>query len=159
MGEGIVAALIVLAALGSGLIAGAFFAFSSFVMGALARLPPAQGVAAMNSINLVVLNRSFLGVFFGTAALCVLLAIAALAGATGGRAPWLLAGAALYLVGSIGVTMACNVPRNVALAKLDPAACEAAAAWSRYVAEWTGWNHARTAASLAAAALFVLALR
>ena len=57
-------------ALGAGLIAGVFFAFSSFVMPALAKLPAVQGVAAMQSINLVVLNRSFLGVFVGTAVLC-----------------------------------------------------------------------------------------
>ena len=41
----------VLTALGCGLIAGAFFAFSSFVMPALKRLPPAHGIAAMQSIN------------------------------------------------------------------------------------------------------------
>ena len=40
-----------IAALGSGLVAGIFFAFSNFVMKALARVPPAQGVAAMQSIN------------------------------------------------------------------------------------------------------------
>ena len=34
-------------ALGCGLIAGVFFAFSSFVMKALARLPPVQGIAAI----------------------------------------------------------------------------------------------------------------
>jgi uncharacterized membrane protein len=158
MGQGIVTALTALAALGGALVAGVFFAFSSFVMGALARLPAAQGIAAMNAINVVVINRSFLGVFFGTAALCALLAAAALAGMTGGRAPWLLVGAATYLVGSIGVTMACNVPRNVALAKLDPAAAGAPAAWSDYVGGWTGWNHVRAVASLVAAALFVLAL-
>lgn len=158
MGQAIVTALIALAALGAGLIAGVFFAFSSFVMGALARLPAAHGVAAMNSINVVVINRSFLGVFFGTAALCLALAAAALAGLTGARAPWLLTGAATYLVGSIGVTMVCNVPRNVALAKLDPAKDEASSSWTRYVAAWTTWNHVRTVASLAAAALFVLAL-
>ena len=45
------------AALGGGLMAGLFFAFSNSVMGALARLPAAQGVAAMNSINVVILNR------------------------------------------------------------------------------------------------------
>src|SRR5262245_39137718 len=158
MGSGIVTVLIVLAALGSALVAGVFFAFSSFVMKALARLPAAQGVAAMNSINVVVINRSFLGVFFGTALLCLALGAAALAGATDGRAPWLLAGAAAYLAGSIGVTMACNVPRNVALAKVDPAGSEVTSAWPRYVAAWTGWNHVRTVASLAAAALFVLSL-
>jgi uncharacterized membrane protein len=43
--------LTVVAALGCGLNAGVFFAFSSFVMAALRRLPPAQGIAAMQSIN------------------------------------------------------------------------------------------------------------
>ena len=40
-------ALTLVSALGCGLIAGAFFAFSSFVMKALGRLPPPQGIAAM----------------------------------------------------------------------------------------------------------------
>jgi len=43
--------LTLVSALGCGLIAGVFFAFSAFVMKALARLPPAQGIAAMQSIN------------------------------------------------------------------------------------------------------------
>ena len=43
-----------LAALGCGLIAGAFFAFSTFVMKVLARLPTSHGIAAMQSINVVV---------------------------------------------------------------------------------------------------------
>ena len=47
---------IVIALLGSALIAGIFFAFSSFVMKALARVPSAEGIAAMQSINVVVLN-------------------------------------------------------------------------------------------------------
>src|SRR6476620_3456710 len=60
-----------IAALGSGLVPGIFFAFSNFVMKALARLPPAQGIAAMQSMNVIVLNRWF----FGTAACCLALAI------------------------------------------------------------------------------------
>ena len=52
------------AAVGSGVVAGIFFAFSNFVMKALARVPPAQGIAAMQSINVVVLNRWFFAVFF-----------------------------------------------------------------------------------------------
>jgi uncharacterized membrane protein len=51
------------AALGSRLVAGIFFAFSNFVMKALARVPPAQGVAAMQSIDVVVLNRWFFAGF------------------------------------------------------------------------------------------------
>jgi len=59
-------------ALGSGLMAGVFFAFSAFIMNALARLPAAQGIAAMQSINIVVLNFWFGSVFFGTALICAL---------------------------------------------------------------------------------------
>ena len=43
-------------ALGCGLIAGAFFAFSSFVMPALKRLPTTEGIAAMQSITAAALT-------------------------------------------------------------------------------------------------------
>ncbi len=47
------------ALLGSALVGGVFFAFSSFVMKALARVPSPEGIAAMQSINVVVINPSF----------------------------------------------------------------------------------------------------
>ena len=78
-----------LTALGCGLIAGVFFAFSTFVIKALGRLPPHEGIAAMQSINVVVLNPLFLAVFVGTAIACVLLVIVALASAgDGGATKW-----------------------------------------------------------------------
>lgn len=67
-----------IAALGAGLIAGVFFAFSAFVLKALSRLPVSAGIAAMQSINVVVLNPLFLGVFIGTAVLCAAMMVAAL---------------------------------------------------------------------------------
>lgn len=145
-------------ALGAGLIGGAFFAFSSFVMGALARLPAPHGIAAMQSINIVVINPVFLGVMFGTGATCIgLIAAALLRWQTPGAA-YLLAGGVVYLAGCILVTMFCNVPRNNAVAALDPNAVEAAALWSTYVPAWTAWNHVRTIAGVAASGLFILAL-
>ena len=60
--HGLSFALAFAAARGSGVVGGVFFAFSSFVMAALARRPAHEGIAAMQSINVVVLNRSFLGV-------------------------------------------------------------------------------------------------
>jgi hypothetical protein len=51
--DGFLFALTLVTALGCGLNAGVFFAFSSFVVKALPRLQPAQGIAAMQSINLV----------------------------------------------------------------------------------------------------------
>lgn len=146
------------AALGAGLIAGAFLAFSSFVMGALAKLPAAGGIAAMQSINIVVINPLFLGTLFGTGALSLVLGIAALAAWSAPDAAWRLAGALLYLIGTIGVTALCNVPRNNRLARIDPAAPASAEIWASYVAEWTAWNHVRTIAALAATACFILAL-
>lgn len=148
-----------LAALGSALVAGIFFAFSAFVMKALGKLPPAQGIAAMQSINVVVLNPWFFAAFFGTAAICVVLAVFALLEWSEGGAAFLLAGSALYLLGCILVTMACNVPLNNALAAAKPDTAEGAATWERYLSVWTVWNHVRTAASLLAAACFVLVLR
>ncbi len=143
------------AALGCGLIAGVFWAFSNFVMPALARLPAAQGIAAMQSINRAVLNRRFLGVLLGTGLCCAVLALAAL---RGGWAGWLsLAGSSLYLVGTILVTKLCHVPRNDALARTDANSPEAVRFWSRYVTEWCAWNHVRGVASFAAALFLLLA--
>lgn len=146
----VVDGLILVAALGCGLIAGAFFAFSNFVMKALDRIDPASGMAAMQSINVVVLNPLFLGVFAGTAFLCAVLAFLRW------ENPWLLAGCLLYVIGTFGVTMFFNVPRNEALGKIDPSQPGAVEAWRGYVRSWTMWNHVRTLAALAAAALLTI---
>lgn len=150
--------LVLIAALGCGLVAGIFFAFSSFVMRALAILPASQGIAAMQSINVVVLNRWFFGAFFGTAVVCLLAILAALLWWRMPESIYLVAGGLLYLVGTILVTIVCNVPRNQSLASFPADDPESAGAWARYVDGWTFWNHVRTAAALAAALAFGLAL-
>lgn len=153
-----VTAAVIAGALGSGLVAGVFFAFSGFVMPALARLPAAQGIAAMQSIDIQAVTPPLMIALFGTAAICLGLGIAALVRWQGPGSVYVLAGGAAYLLGAVVVTMICNVPRNNALAALDPATVDAAGFWSRYVVEWTAWNHLRCAASLAASACFILAL-
>ncbi len=147
-----------LSALGSGLIGGLFFAFSVFVMTALGRLPPAGGISAMQSINVAVLNSVFFTAFFGTAALSALAVIAALIRWSEPGASYLLAGGLLYLIGTIVVTMACNVPLNNKLARVKPDGADGASLWQRYLSDWTAWNHVRTATSLAASASFIMAL-
>ncbi len=107
--ERLIFVLTFLSALGAALVAGIFFAFSAFVMRALGRLPPAGGIAAMQSINVAVLNPVFFAAFFGTAVLSLALAVAAL---VGWSLPSLLAGSLLYLVGTIAVTIVFNVPLN-----------------------------------------------
>jgi uncharacterized membrane protein len=64
MFDGALFVLTLLAMLGCGLMAGFFFAFSAVIMAALARLPPAQGIAAMQTINVVVINPWFGVAFF-----------------------------------------------------------------------------------------------
>jgi uncharacterized membrane protein len=145
-------------ALGCGLIAGAFFAFSSFVMKSLARLPAEQGIAAMQSINVVVINPVFLGVFVGTALTCGLLAISTAWRWNAAGTGYLLAGGALYVLGCFVVTMAFNVPRNNILAAIDPKSADAAKLWADYVSGWTAWNHVRTVGALLAAAALIAAL-
>lgn len=143
---------------GAGLIAGVFFAFSTFVMKALAQLPAAQGVAAMQRINVVVLNPLFLGCFMGTAALGLLVIGLALFDGRGAASAWLIAAGLLYLLGCFGVTMAFNVPRNERLARLDASSPEATDYWPRYVREWTFWNHVRTLAPTLAVVCAAMAL-
>jgi uncharacterized protein (TIGR02246 family) len=146
------------AALGSGLVAGIFFAFSNFVMKALARVPLAQGIAVMQSINVVVLNRWFFAVFFGTAACCLVLVVASLLHWQRPGAAYLLIAGLLYLIGTILVTIACNVPLNDALAAVDPSGADAGRVWTNYLKSWTAWNHVRSIAALAAAASFTVVL-
>jgi uncharacterized membrane protein len=116
-------------------------------------------IAAMQAINVAVINRTFLGAFFGTAAACALLAVASLLSWPAPGALFLLAGSTLYLVGTILVTIAFNGPLNDALAAVEPDSAEGVSLWHRYLARWTAWNHVRTAAFLLAAAAFMMALR
>lgn len=150
--------LIALSALGCGLSGGVFFAFSNFVMSGLARLPAPQGVNAMNSINVTVVNPSFMLVLFGTGAWSVVVCALAIFRGPDARTPWLLVGSVLYLGGVVVVTIVCNVPRNSALATLTPGDSALTQAWTSYLRGWLLWNHVRTAAGLSAAASFLLAL-
>jgi uncharacterized membrane protein len=158
MFDNVMFVLTLLSALGCGLIAGVFFAFSAFVMNALARLPSAQGIAAMQSINVAVINPLFGVAFFGTAAVCVLLAVSSIVNWYQPSALYLLVGSLLYLVGTMLVTFVFNVPRNEALAAVEPSSADGTNLWADYVNSWTAWNHVRMAAALAAAASLIVAL-
>ena len=146
------------AVLGAGLIAGTFFAFSSFIMRSLSARPPHEAMAAMQAINVKVLNASFLGTFFGTGVLSLVLAGIALTGDARANDAWLLVGAGLYVVGTVGVTIACNVPRNETLARADPVAPDAEATWVHYGRTWTRWNTVRTLCALLATSAFAMAM-
>ena len=149
-------ALVFVALLGSGLIAGVFFAFSTFVMHALSRLSHEEGIKAMQSINAVILGSYFIFVFVGIAVICLLLIAWSLIqwGQAGNE--YIFLGSVLYFVGSLMVTVFFNVPKNEALAKVDVLDSSSESFWKDYVDTWLVWNHVRTVASVLAAASFGL---
>ena len=149
---------VLVSALGCGLMAGFFFAFSICVMKALGAIPPAHGISAMQSINVAVINPWFLTPYFGMAVLSVLLSIAAVLRWHEPGAVYVVAGGLLYFLGTFLVTMLFNVPRNNALADVAATSAEGAALWADYLIAWTKWNHLRTIAALAGAASFTIAL-
>ena len=157
LGE-IIDTVALLSALGAGLVAGIFFAFSSFVMKALGRLPRDQGIRAMQSINVTVLNPWLFSAFFGTAFGATILTVFGCLHWGNPGAGSLVAGGLLYLVGCIFVTIAFNMPLNNALAEVDPLIPGGEKFWEEYLSRWTAWNHIRTLMSFASAALMTMAL-
>lgn len=158
MSDDVIFALRLSSAIGSGLMAGLFFAFSVAIMRALSRLPPAAGMAAMQSINVAILNPVFFAAFFGTAGSCLVVLVTSLMRWDEAGAGLFVVGATLYLVGAFLITIVVNVPMNQKLASIAPGDPDAASRWAAYLVNWTAWNHVRTFAALAAAIVFTLAL-
>ncbi|MGB2692422.1 MAG: anthrone oxygenase family protein [Thermodesulfobacteriota bacterium] len=151
--------LVLLSAVGSGVMAGVFFIFSNTVMNALGQLPPAQGISSMVSINRVILNPLFFVAFIGTAIVSALVLISLIWFWGHSGSTYALLGSLIYIVGSFIVTIAFNVPRNEALDKVDPETEQAKLLWDRYLKEWTMWNHVRTVACVLSLVSFLFAFR
>ena len=145
-------------AIGCGLLAGLYFAFSTFIMTALGRIGQAAGIAAMNAINIAIVQSLFMPIFLATTAASAALVVTALLRWREPGAMAMVAGGALYVLGMFVVTIIFNVPLNDALAAADPASHETASLWARYLTDWTLWNHVRTVSSTAACTLFIAAI-
>lgn len=150
--------LLVAAAVGSGLMAGLFFSFSTFVLRALAKIPEPAGIAAMQSINVVIVRPSFLLVFFGTGVACVAVLIVGWNQLDRAAQVWTAIGGAAYLLGNLGVTVAFNIPLNNRLAAVDPESDEGARIWAIYLIRWLRWNHVRSIACLLATTALITAV-
>jgi uncharacterized membrane protein len=149
-----------LAAAGAGLADGVFFAFSAFVMQGLQRLPAADGVKAINAINIAAVRPPLMILLFGTAAVCVAV-IASLIVTWANHMPrWAetgatlsLAGAVFYMLGTALVTMERSMPLSRMLAEATDAS--GPMLWKIYLRDWVKWNHVRTAACAVACALLM----
>lgn len=149
------------AAVGTAVVGGICFAFSTIVMRGLDRIEPAEALAAMRGINADAGgNALFLLMFFVPALLALGVGVVAAVTITQPGSGFFLAAAVLGVVGTV-VTIAFNVPLNNHLDALDVGtltAADAAREWTGYFAPWTAWNHVRTVGGIVASALFVTGL-
>lgn len=155
----LISVLLWVSAVGCGLAAGVYFAFSAFIMAALDRTGPVAGTIAMNSIDVTILQSPFMPLFWATTLASLALAVIGLVQSRQPGGAMLAVAGLIYVVGMFGVTAACNVPLNNALAAADPHTAAGVAMWGRYMKEWVLWNHVRTVTSLIASALFMVAMR
>jgi uncharacterized membrane protein len=155
--DNLVTILTITSAVSAGLMAGLYFAFSTSVMGGLRQQPGGQGISAMQSINEVIVNPLFLVLFVGSGLSCAALAVTAKL--SDQPYPWWrIAAALLFVVGSLVVTGAINIPLNDKLAAVDPASAAGLDVWQDYVTRWTAWNHVRAASSTLAATVLAISL-
>lgn len=151
--------LTTISAAGAGVAAGTFFAFSTFAMQGLKRLPPSQGAAAMQAINKEAPTPPFMLLLFGTAAAVFVVAVNAARELDDPASKYQLAAAAIYIVGVVLLTGGYHVPRNNILDGLDPNSSEGIAYWATYLQEWVRMNHIRTIAPLVASILLTVSLQ
>jgi uncharacterized membrane protein len=143
-------------AIGSGLMGGLLFAFSSTVMPALGRIPDAQGIKGMQAMNQSILNPLFRLLFIATSGSCVALVVDGLSSGSGHDSRR-VTGAAIYLLGFLAVTIAIHLPLNRRLDAVDPSDPASSTAWRRFRTRWTVFNHIRTLAAVAACVLLTTA--
>jgi uncharacterized membrane protein len=146
------------AAVGSGIVGGVLFAFSTFVMAALDELPPNQAIDAMQAINRRAPNPLFMAALFGTAIATVVIEVDAVQHLSKPGSRLRMTAGALYLLG-VATTAGYHVPKNNGLAKVNSTIANAGNIWKNYSSSWTALNHVRTGTSLAASLLFIVALR
>ncbi|GAA1808853.1 DUF1772 domain-containing protein [Agromyces neolithicus] len=150
--------LLIVAVLGTGVMAGVFYAFSGFVTQGLDRLPAADAARAMRGINVTAVRAPLMLALFGTGLVVLAVLGFAFTGALEGAMWWASAAAVVYLGGVIGVTAGANVPRNNRLAAAANEAAALESAWHEFRPGWQAWNHVRTITCAASCVGFAVAL-
>lgn len=142
-------------AIGCAVIGGVYFAFSAFVMTALGSIDHPSGIAAMQSINRVILGSLFMPLFFATTVACAALVGIAISQWSSPSSRLLAVASCVFIIGMFFVTVFGNVPLNDSLASNPPATTGAAALWQNYLTSWTRWNHVRTVACMITSAIYI----
>ncbi len=154
----LVGVAVLVAAIGSGLVGGVFFGFTTTVMKSLRVIPASAGITAMQNINAKILNPRFVGVFMAATIASAVLAVTAFFTADQPGAVARGVSGLVYVAGVFLVTFAANIPLNDALAKVDPASQEGQRYWEQFLSRWNRWHMLRTIAAIAVATTLTLTL-
>jgi uncharacterized membrane protein len=144
------------AVIASAMSAGLFYTFSDFQIRAMRLATLSAGVEVMQNINREIMRSGTIVVLWGSLALSVLLGLYAVLVLSGPAVLPLSLGAALFILGVWGVSVAFNIPMNMRLAGLEHTSTKAAAYWAVYVSRWNFWNHVRSATAILAAICFLI---
>lgn len=156
--DALIDVLLIVATLGTGIVAGVFYAFSGFVTQGLDRLPAQDAARAMREINVTAVRAPLMLALFGTGVVALVVLGFAFTGALAAGTWIAVSAAVVYLVGALGVTAAANVPRNNRLAASGADASLLASSWAEFRPGWQAWNHVRTLTSAAACVGFAVTL-
>ncbi|MEO0425510.1 MAG: anthrone oxygenase family protein [Pseudomonadota bacterium] len=142
--------------LSGAMVGGVFLTFSDFLMRALGRTTPSGAIEAMQQVNRTVYRSVFLSTFMALVPASATLTLWHVFTHQGASEPFFIVGTASYLIGAFVITAAANVPLNKRLDPMDAGTAKARDYWSTYLRRWLRWNHVRTAASLLAAACWLI---
>ena len=143
----------------SGLMAGIYLVFSVVIMRSLATLQPAEGTAAMNAINRVIVRTAFMPLFFVSSVLALLMAVVGVWQWGSPDTGLAVTGGLTYVLGMFVVTATANVPLNNRLDRVSEDNSEARQVWQEYLRKWTRWNSARTLACMVTMVICIEVLR
>jgi uncharacterized membrane protein len=153
-------AVLLAAAMTTGLVAGVFVLYAHTIMPGLGRTDDRTFVGAFQSIDRAIINPWFMSCFFGALGLTGLSAVLLLSSGGRGALPWVAVALALYLL-VVVMTLAVNVPRNDAIkAAGDPDLITDLARVREDFAEgtWSAWNRIRVVMSTGAFGCLLVAL-
>lgn len=144
----------------SALMAGVYYTFNVAIVPALRVMKPSQHINAMQAINHKIENPLFFVSFFGPV---LLLPWAAYLHRGKDQFLVIVAAAIFYIVGSIGITVAGNLPLNHELDKVDATKLSDSDAekirqeFQGVGSAWMRWHNLRTLATTLATVLVFIA--
>lgn len=133
------------------LMAGLYYAYSCSVNPGLGQLADGDYIKAMQSINRAIQNPVFFVGFFGPVVLLPVLVFLVRGNDSKVCIALVVASAVLYIFGSFGVTIFCNVPLNEQLDKVDVASQSTESLKeiaATFKSKWNSWHSVRTMASI-----------